>query len=1001
MKYLLTFALGLLLVVTAAAQNMLTVSGTLLDDKSEPVVGASVVVKGTTIGVSTDAQGSYSIQAPSNGTLVFSFIGMETEEKAVNGRARIDVGMVNIAEQIDEVVVVGYGAIRKSDITGSVGSVKMAETIKSMPVAKVTDALQGRLAGVSVVSASGDPNAGATIRVRGVNSISGDGGPLVVIDGFIGGNLNSINPADIQSVEVLKDASATAVYGSRAASGVILVTTKQGDKGAAKITFNGYVNIKTPGKLPEQLSAADNARLQNAYVAERHGGNTLNGAIPTFTDEQIADLEASGGYDYLGATFQDVALEQMYELSISGRGEATSYLISGSLNDNDGVIRNSSAMRANYRLKLDTDVKKWLKVGANLWGTYSENQGPSFGQYQNVLNRALMFPRFLPARNDQGGYNDLSREPNPMRKVNEVRKDGYTYDSWLQGYADFTILPGLTFRALGGVTLRNTNSQTANTKESYQAQPSRDGQTSATASSSNTLSWINSNILSYVKEFNENHRVNATLVFEQSSGETYEHSGTAGNLYDESIAYNNLDMATGESVLTSNRVRSTMMSALARVNYVLFDRYMVTASYRYDGSSKLAKGKQWYGFPSAAVAWDIKKESFMRDVEVMSQAKLRFGYGVTGNQAVPDYSAFSRYTFIKSTTSTGTVGSVALEEESNPNLKWETSTQYNVGVDFGFLHNRITASIDLYDKLSEDLILKVKKATLSGFSYYRENAASIRNRGVEFTLGADPLSFDKVRWHTDLTFTVNESVLERIDGTAKTMELGTSYENAAYLYIVGERIGTMWGNTSEGIWKTSDLANAPVGTVPGSYRYKNLDDKPVIDNKDMEVIGCGQPKFSWGWNNTVSGYGFDLSLFFIGFHGFDIFNNNEWLGITDERVAPNPKWLNRWTPTNEDTDIPGFIANNNDKSISSRKVEKGDFIRLKNLTLGYTLPGTLLQRVGIANLRAYVSFQNLLTFTGYSGLDPEVTLKNPLTPGADWGYYPNGRSYIIGLSFTF
>lgn len=991
----------LLLSVSAFAQNI-TVSGTIVDVNKEPVIGATVLVKGTTNGTITDFDGNYTLSNVSaQATLSISYIGYRSQEIAVNGRNTINTVLEEDSKQLDEVVVVGYGVQRRSDLTGSVASVKADDALRTMPSSNITDALQGRMAGVSIVSSSGQPGSGSTIRVRGVNSISGDSGPLVVIDGFIGGDFSALNPSDIQSVEVLKDASATAVYGSRGANGVLLVTTKKAQKGTTRVTYSGYVNMKTPSEMPTQLSVADNARLQNSYMEEVYG-------IPPYTvgryfssDEIAAFERGEGGYDYLNGTFRDVAVEQMHELSVSGSTEKTQYLVSASFNMDNGIVRNSDGKRANYRAKIDTELRSWWKVGATLWGYYTESKGPSFGQNLNVLNRALMFPRFLSAKDEEGNYNDLSREPNPMRKVNEVKSDGYSYTSYFQAYSDFTILKGLTFRTAISLNLGNKNNQSANTKDSYQAHPSQAGYTSASVSNSNSFGMLNTNTLSYIKEFNENHRINATLVYEQSYGSTYENGITVRNLFDDNIAYNNLALAQSTETPSSNRTKTTMMSALARVNYVLFNRYMITASYRYDGSSRLAKGNQWYGFPSVGVAWDMQKEKFLSRVDWLSQAKLRFGYGVTGNQAVPAYSAYSQIS--QSVDSKGNI-SLSGTRRANPGLKWESTTQYNVGIDLGFMNNRFTASVDLYNKLSEDVILSVTLPATTGFASELVNAATIRNRGIEVTLGADIIDNKQFRWHTDVTLTHNEGVVKRIDGVKSYMELSGNYENTAYRYIVGEKIGTMWGYVNNGIWGTDDLADAPSGTSAGDYRYENLnpeDGNEITPDKDRTIIGNGQPAFNWGWTNTFNYKGFDLSLFFVGFHGFDIYNNNDWLTVTDSRVSANPDWLNRWTPANQNTDIPSFQGKSSDKGISSRHVEKGDFIKIKTITLGYNFKTQWMQKATIYNLRVFASVQNPFIITKYTGLDPEVTLKNTLTPGADWGYYPNGRNYIIGLNITF
>ena len=723
--------LCLLLISAATFAQNISVSGTVLDVHSEPIIGASVVLEGgTTVGTITDFDGNFTLpNVPTNGKLSISYIGYRTQEVSVNGRTSINITLEEDSKQRDEVVVVGYGVQRKSDLTGSVSSVKADDALKTMPTSNVTDALQGRMAGVSIVSSSGQPGSASTIRVRGVNSISGDGGPLVVIDGFIGGDLSALNPSDIESIEVLKDASATAVYGSRGANGVLLVTTKRAQKGTTRVTYSGYVNLKTPGKLPTQLSAADNARLQNSYMEEVYG-------IPPytvgryFTSDEIAAFEnGEGGFDYLDGTFRN-AVEQMHEISVSGSSEKTQYLVSASFNLDEGIVNNSEGTRANYRAKVDTEIRSWWKAGATLWGFYRKNSGPNFGQNLNVLNRALMFPRFLDMKDEEGNYNDLSREPNPMRKINEVVSDGYTYNSYFQAYTDFNIYKGLTFRSSISFNLGNTNSQSANTAESYPAHPSQSGYTSATVNNSNSYGFLNTNVLSYVNEFNEKHRINATAVFEQSYNTTYTNGITVRDLFDDNIHFNNIGLAQTVNTPTSNRTKTTMMSFMGRVNYVLLNRYMITASYRYDGSSRLAKGNQWYGFPSVAVAWDAQKEKFLYGIDWLSQAKLRFGYGVTGNQAVPAYSAYSQIS--QSVDSKGNI-SLSGTRRANPNLKWESTTQYNVGLDLGFKNNRFTASIDAYNKLSKDVILAATLPPTTVAPNELVNAATILNRAPDVT----------------------------------------------------------------------------------------------------------------------------------------------------------------------------------------------------------------------------------------------------------------------------
>ena len=619
--------LSVLFATQANAQN-LTVTGTVTDNLG-PVIGASIQVEGTSNGCITDIDGNYTLpNVPANATLVFSYIGYQTQKIAVGGKTKIDVKLAEDSQLLQEVVVVGYGVQRKSDLTGAVASVKAADALKNTPTGNVSDALQGRMAGVSVLSGSGNPTEDNTIRVRGINSITAETGPLVVIDGFIGGSLQSLNPSDIQSIEVLKDASATAVYGSRGANGVLLVTTKNPDKDKLTVSFNAFANIKTVAKYADNLSPYEYANLVNEFGKEKFG----------YEDNHYysaAELEAfkngTAGFDYSREIFR-TAVTQNYDLSIAGGGEKTTFLASLRYQDDKGIIKESDSQIYSWRLKMDTKIKKWLTAGLNIYGHYRNNTAPRITQYDGLIQQAMYFPSTISPKKENGEYNnaffDGSPTYNPMGYIWESNNSNKTINNRLQGYVQFNILDGLTFRSQLGVLFDNRLNTSVENEDSYYNYKNK--MTQGQSRSYWNTSWLNTNTLGYVKEFNKNHRINATAVFEQSYDNNYNHTSTAYNLdYIDRIGINNLAWSDANlAAIGSDRIINTLMSGMLRVNYVFMNRYMITASIRADGSSRLKD--KWCYFPSAALAWDLKQENFLKENSFIDQLKLRLGYGSVG-----------------------------------------------------------------------------------------------------------------------------------------------------------------------------------------------------------------------------------------------------------------------------------------------------------------------------------------------------------------------------------
>ncbi len=1018
LKALGIMLLSVLFATQASAQNI-TVTGTVTDNLG-PVIGASIQVEGTSNGCITDIDGNYSLpNVPANATLVFSYIGYQTQKIAVAGKTKINVLLAEDSQMLNEVVVVGYGVQRKSDLTGAVASVKTADALKGTPSGNVSDALQGRMAGVSVLSGSGDPSSDNTIRVRGINSITAETGPLVVIDGFIGGSMKSLNPSDIASIEVLKDASATAVYGSRGANGVILVTTKTPNKDKLTVSFNAFANLKTVAKYSDNLSPYEYANLANDYAKEYFGESQK----PYYDATQLeAFRNGSAGYNYAKNIFRDPALVQNYELSIAGGGEKTTFLASLRYENNEGVIKESENSVYSWRLKVDTKIKPWLKAGMNIYGYYNVSSKPRISEYDGLIQQATYFPNTIEPLKEDGEYNnsflDGSSTYNPMGMIWESKTNNQTLNNRMQGYVEFNIMDGLTFRSQLGVTFENRLNRSVDNDKSYYAYKNNKNQ--AAAISYFNVGWLNTNTLSYIKEFNSNHRINATAVFEQSYGDDYNHNSTAHGLDlpdllgADALGYSNASLSN----VSSNRTKTTLMSGMFRVNYVLMNRYMITASIRADGSSRLKE--KWAYFPSAALAWNLKEEAFLKDVNAIDQLKFRVGYGSVGNQSVEAYRIYSK---MKPVTNSDGTTSYILDRPAAPYLKWERNDQFNVGVDLGFFNNRLVINADWYSKLSKDILLEVSQPTHMGSPSLLKNAGEIKNTGIEFTISGDPIVGKDFNWHSDLTLSHNKGIFNKIPTYNHRQQQSGSFQNLIFQMIEGEKLGSFWGYTFDGIWQENEV-NAPFvdangktngktngevyGVKAGNSKYVDVNKDGQYNDSDQGIIGCGQPTFNWGWNNTFNYKNFDFSFFIVGFHGFDIYNATHQMGyniINGQNMAavtPMRELLNRWTPTNTNTDIPGFINGGvENKVFSDRFVEDGSFIKMKSITLGYSLPSSVCKAIGISNLRAYFSVQNPFHITGYSGLDPEAAMGTPLVQGVDWGAYPNSRNYLLGLNFSF
>ena len=989
------------------SQSRKQITGSVQDVQGNPLIGVSILETGTSNGTITDMNGTYSLNISStNATLRFSYIGYEEQLIKIQGRNVINVKMNEETSNLDEVVVVGYGVQRKSDLTGAISSINAAETLKKMPAAQVADLLQGRIAGLSIVNSSGAAGAAPTLRVRGVNSIKADGGPLVVIDGFPGGNLSAINPADIKSIEVLKDASSTAIYGSRGANGVILITTKSPKEGKLSVDYNGYVVAGTPADKPSIMPVNEFARMANDWNQAYYGKDL-------YTERQITNFtNGYDTYDYMGNIINDYAISHSHDISIKGGNDKMSFLFSTQYIHNKGIAGHSTNDRWNYRLKVDANITKKLKFGANFYGMINSAAGNNFSGQYSLLTLAQQFPQTILPYDKEGnltqGTIDNTGIYNPIGFIDEQKRNNnedMTFNNWLQAYISYEIIPGLTFRNEQQINIGNRFYGTTSSKQSMNG--FLKGKSLATYYDANSWGWRMTNTLNYTKELNKNNRINATIGVEESLSRSYIMRQTAEGLTSESIGWKNMMLAETSKLEDNEVSKTTAISYFGRINYVLMNRYMATVTFRRDGSSLLSYDHRWDNFPSFSLAWNLKEESFLKNINSLDQLKLRYGYGVSGNQAVAAYSAYTQY---DATIGNGQIAYTLVP--GNPILKWEKTHQHNYGVDAAFLNGRISFTFDYYDKKTKDAINTVVLPADTGLSSGLRNAAEISNKGFEITLGITPITAKDFYWKADISLAHNKAKIEKLgDIDSDFMEIGTGWGNSFYRYFVGEPIGAIYGLQSTGVWSTEvynnpDIKKPTSPTVrPGSYKYVDQNDSGTIDADDYVIIGNGQPKFNWGMNNSFTYKNFDLNIFLIGFHGFDIYNYPR--ARLTSSLSPFPELAERWIAgKNENAIIAGFGKDRDaitspETVASSTFIEKGDFVKLKSITLGYNFSKGLLSKINLSAARVYFSIKNVCTITKYSGNDPELSISNPLRPGLDMGTYPSQREYLLGLNVSF
>lgn len=983
-----------------AVEQQQTITGTISDENKSPMPGVNIQVEGTSIGTISDINGKYSLNISNqNAVLVFSFIGYNQTKIPVAGKALIDVSMTPAMSSLEEVIVIGYGTAKKSDLTGSVSAVG-ADTYRNQPVARVDDILQGRSAGVNVTTVSGAPGGTTSIRIRGSNSITGSNEPLYVIDGFVGGNMSNINPTDIESLQILKDASSTAIYGSRGANGVVLITTKKGTSGKPKVTLTSRYYTSQVLKKWDLLNAGEFATVANERA------DALSYARP-FTDAQVASFIANGGTDWQSLLYRTAPGKEV-QLDYSGGSDAITYFVSGNYYDQDGIIINSDFKR--YSLRTNIDAKLSSKLKGSLKVNYSRRENNNTSGVLNTNSAVAGATAWAPTTPAYTAAGTLTlSDPISSIKTNPIElatNDNITLSNSLQTNGNFVyqIIDGLTFDVGYGINYTNTQGKTF-TQSLLTNTPA------ASRSSSDAMFLQNTNMLTYSKVFNGIHNLNITAVAEYQYQQVEGFSASSSTLLFPALKYNNLNLAASSS-LANTWTKSTIGSYIGRVNYTLKDRYLVTASVRDDRSSKFRGANQTSIFPSVGLGWRISQEDFMKSIPLISNLKLRASWGKTGSQAISEFgtvtsyvtSTAAAYAFTEGTLSSG----INIGNPGNSNLRWETTAQTNVGFDLGLLTDRFTLEADYFYKKTTDLLLNEPLPGYIGGGNIYKNVGEVENKGFEFNVNARIISTKDFSWNLNVNLSMLKNEILSLGSRPYILQTGGAGAGmltaSEMILQPGYSLSSYYGYKSLGIWQVADAAlAAQYGKKPGDYRYEDLNGDFAITGADFQIIGSGMPKKVLGINNTVTYKNFTLNAFLQGMFDYDKWDfayAQIMIAAADAREYTHRDILNRWSPDNPDSKVAAFSKTNVPQIQSSAYIESGNYMRLKNVSLQYTLPKSIIKW---GSLSAQISAQNLLTFTKYKGLDPETysNLGSGDSRGGDGGSYPNSRQWTFGLTLSF
>ncbi len=1028
------------------AQNVQTVRGVVYDERlSEPLSGVNVRLKESDFATITDSNGRFGIRAKNNDVLVFSLLGYDDQEIAIRNAEEIIVHMKVGINSLEEVVVIGYGSQKKEDLTGSVGIVNV-EQMEQAPVMSFDQALAGRIAGVQVNMSEGQPGAeGVNIVIRGPGSLTQDVSPLYVVDGFPNEHFDpsSLNMNDIESINILKDASAIAIYGARASAGVVVIETKKGKIGKPIVTYNGSFGTQEILQRMEMMSAYEFVR----YQVERGTGQ-----IYLTNDRTLEDYTNVKGIDW-----QDQILRTgktyINNIAIRGGGGGTRYSISGSMFNNDGIIINTGQARYQGRVSLDQEITKKLSVGMNLnyssrnfFGTQASSASGSAASASTYLLYGVLGYRPITSRVDFDALDLLDQvvddevdmlidyRVNPVVNARNEYNKTFVNSLITNAYLQYKIGRYFTFKAQGSI-----NTQGVNREYFYNSQTARGNERSpgnvrgqwGGKTYSDRFTWSNENTLTYKRTFEKAHNVDGMLGFSNQRSQV-ESDGYIGiNVPNESMGIHGLGAGQAYTI-DGSASEYTLQSYFGRANYNYRSRYFLTGTFRADGSSRFSPKNKWAYFPSAAIAWRVSREKFLKDIKVVHDAKVRMSYGHTGNNRVSDYADRDLLQFSQSVASyswgnSAPVQGVYMSSVGNPDLKWETTEQFDVGLDLSLFKNKVEFVFDYYTRLTRDLLLFANMPHHTGYTRVYKNVGNLRNSGLEFTLSTVNFDNKKFKWESNFNITFNKNkIMSLTDGEdiwLQTVAWNQAF-NTAPLYVaeVGQPAGQMFGYIWEGNYQYEDFVddgtggytqlkpgvpyNNPARTVvqPGDIKYKDLNGDGIVDDSDRTIIGRGLPIHTGGFYNGFSYKGFQLGVLLHWMYGNDVFNANKIMFEGGPYVSLNQfaSYADRWSPENPTDEHYRAGGNGPVGRYSTKHIEDGSFLRLKTIDFGYTIPKNILNKYNIASLSFNVAAQNLFVWDSYSGFDPEVSTRpTVLTPSFDFSAYPPARTVVVGLKMTY
>ena len=1029
--------LTLILTINLYAQNT-TLKGVIVDETDTPLIGATVQVKGTSTGSITDFDGNYTIKANKGAVITFSYIGYKTQEIKFTGQPTVNIKMVPDNQTLDEVVVVGYGTMKRSDLTGSVASIA-AKDVEGFKTSSVAGALGGQIAGVQITSTDGTPGAGFSINIRGVGTLTGDSSPLYIVDGFEVDDIDYLSNSDIESIEILKDASSSAIYGARAANGVVLISTKSGKIGKPIINYNGSASYRKISKKLDVLSPYEFVKLQgevNSKYSDSYfkTGNDDNGN--PYRYQSLDDYIGVSGVNWQDETFNPT-WSQDHSLSIMGGTEDTKYNASFSRYIENGIFKNSGFNKTTGKFRLDQKLSKSLSFNftvnyalTNREGVGTSGDSGRFNMLAQILSarptgglkltdEELLASAIDPEMLESG---ESLAQVNPVKQTESVTNNKRA-EMWSgNASATWQIIKGLTFKTSG--TYNTTNNRTDifykdGSKEAYRNGQKPYGRTQM----GRDVRWTNSNNLTW-KQKVKKHNYDIMLGHEVSFKSTEYLLGEAMDFPFDNLGNDYLGLGATPSRVESSYSKKTLLSFFARGNYNYDNRYLFTATVRADGSTVFSNKNKWGFFPSFSAAWRVSEEAFMKDVEWVSNFKVRLGWGIVGNDRISNYLSMDLYEANKYGIGNNTVTVLTPKQLKNANLKWEGASSVNLGVDLGFFDNRLNVTADFFIKDTKDLLLAQSLAHVTGFDSQMQNIGKIQNKGIELSFNSTNIQTRNFTWQTNFNISFIKNTLKGLASGVESMYARSGFDSnfTAYDYIatVGQSLGLIYGYEFDGIYQSSDFYttpdnqlilkegitnNARYGTVkPGVVKYKDQDGDGIITTNDRTVIGNAMPKWYGGITNTFNYKGIDFSFMFQFNYGNDIYNATRLYATQSRSGRRNmlAEVADRWSPTNASNKVPsqdGYIVND----VYSRFIEDGSFLRLKNITLGYTLPHKWTRKFHASKLRIYATGQNLFCISGYSGYDPEVNSasSNPMTPGLDWGAYPKSRVFTFGIDLQF